>query len=438
MVQYKSFTLLNYRTMPQTSLISKEDLEAIEVVGRVLPFKTNNYVTDKLIDWSNIPCDPVFTLSFPRKEMLCPEQYDRVKSLIDKKDYPALDECVKEIRMGLNPNPSGQHYNIPEIDGIKLDGMQHKYRETVLLFPKHGQTCFAFCSFCFRWPQFSDMESLKFSMKKDFDLYLKYINSHPEITDILLTGGDPMTMSCDLLKMYIEPFLKPEMDNIKTIRIGTKSLSYWPYRYTSDSDADEIIRLFERIVKSGKHLSIMAHFNHYIELSTNEVEKAIKRIRSTGAQIRTQSPVLKHINDSPEIWAKMWQRQVELGCTPYYMFIARETGAKHFFELPLERCQEIFRKAYQQVSGIARAARGPSMSCYYGKIQVLGIEELDNRKMFVMRFIQGRNPDWVAKPFFAEYNPDATWITQLKPLSGDKFFFENQDDSNDPCEDLSH
>jgi KamA family protein len=399
-------------------------LDAIDTVGRVLPFKTNNYVVEQLIDWNNIPNDPAFTLSFPRREMLHPEHYDNVRALISKKDFSSLDGYVEKIRLGLNPNPSGQHHNVPEIDGIRLEGMQHKYNETVLLFPKQGQTCFAFCSFCFRWPQFSDMENLKFSMKKDIEAYLKYIRSHPEITDILLTGGDPMTMSCDLLKIYIEPFLKPEMENIRTIRIGTKSLSYWPYRYTTDRDADEIIRLFEKVVKSGKHLSIMAHFNHYVELSTDEVKKAIKRIRATGAQVRTQSPVLKHINDNPEIWSKMWQKQVELGCSPYYMFIARETGAKHFFELPLERCQEIFRKAYQKVSGIARTARGPSMSCYFGKIQILGIEKINDKKVFVMRFIQGRNPDWVAKPFFAEYNPDATWITQLKPLVGDKFFFE--------------
>ncbi|MDR2653360.1 MAG: lysine 2,3-aminomutase, partial [Prevotellaceae bacterium] len=255
MLKYKSYTLQNYKNLPQMSSVSKEDIEAIEIVGRVLPFKTNNYVVEQLIDWNNIPNDPIFTLSFPRKEMLHVEHYDNIKNMLDKRDYSALDGYVETIRQGLNPNPSGQQHNIPEIDGIKLDGMQHKYKETVLLFPKQGQTCFAFCSFCFRWSQFSNMKKLKFSMEKNMDLYFKYIKLHPEITDILLTGGDSMTMNCELLETYIEPFLKPEMEHIKTIRIGTKSLSYWPYRYTTDNDADDIIRLFEKIVKSGKHLS---------------------------------------------------------------------------------------------------------------------------------------------------------------------------------------
>jgi L-lysine 2,3-aminomutase len=245
-----------------------------------------------------------------------------------------------------------------------------------------------------------------------------------------------MTMTAGLLASYIEPFLRPEMEHVRTIRIGTKSLAYWPHRFTTDRDADEIIRLFEKVVKAGKHLSIMAHFNHYVELSTSEVKKAIDRIRNTGAQIRTQSPVLRHINDNPDIWAKMWQKQVELGCSPYYMFVARETGAKHFFELPLERCQEIFRMAYRQVSGIARTARGPSMSSYFGKIQVLGVEQIAGEKVFVMRFIQGRNPNWVAKPFFAKYDPNATWITQLKPVceEDDQFFFQKETSPHAPLE----
>ena len=74
---------------------------------------------------------------------------------------------------------------------------------------------------------------------------------------------------------------------IRDSRIGTKSLAYWPYRYLTDSDSDDIIRLFEEINKSGKNLSIQAHFNHPRELSTDAVKQAILRIKNTGAQIRT-------------------------------------------------------------------------------------------------------------------------------------------------------
>ncbi|MDR1983526.1 MAG: lysine 2,3-aminomutase [Prevotellaceae bacterium] len=423
----KTYSLHNFKRISQSSLLNNELIKDIEIVGRVLPFKTNNYVVDELIDWENVDTDPIFTLNFPRRNMLRKRHYDIVKKLLDENaDKHVIDEVIKKIRLMLNPNPAGQEHNVPYLGEIKLKGIQHKYPETILFFPSQGQTCHAYCTFCFRWPQFSGMNELKFAMKET-DLLLKYLKVHKEVTDILFTGGDPMVMSAEMLAMYIQPLLQEEFRHIHTIRIGTKSLSYWPYRYLIDKDSDDIIRLFEQINKAGKNLSIQAHFNHPVELSTSAVQQAIKRIRATGAQIRTQSPVLNHINDKPELWSQLWRKQVDLGCIPYYMFIPRDTGAKRYFELPLEKCWEIYRKAYRQVSGICRTVRGPSMSDAAGKIQVLGIQEINGKKVFVLRFLQGRNPKWVDIPFFAEYDAKATWFNQLKPAFGEeKFFFENQ------------
>jgi L-lysine 2,3-aminomutase len=423
--KYQSYTLQNYDQIPQSASLSCEDRQSIEVVGRVLPFKTNNYVTDELIQWDYLEEDPIFTLNFPRRKMLLPHHYSEVKGLIAVGDEQKLRASIEKIRMELNPNPSGQEYNVPVFNGVRLHGLQHKYRETVLLFPRPGQRCFANCTFCFRWPQFSNLPDMRFSIKEDYELYVKYIKAHPKVTDVLFTGGDSMVMDASLLRAHIEPVLSASMKQIRHIRIGTKALAYWPYRFITDEDADDMLRLFDDIIRSGKHLTIMAHFNHPVELTTDAVKKAIQRIRNTGAQIRTQSPLLKHINDRPELWVEMWQLQVGLGCIPYYMFVARDTGAKHYFEIPLAQCQTVFREAYQKVSGICRTVRGPSMSDHAGKIQILGVSEAAGEKLFVLRFIQGRNPDWVAKPFFAKYNPDATWFDQLEPAFGEKeFFFE--------------
>jgi len=423
--QLKTYTLRNYKSIPQITNLSDEMIEAIEVVGRVLPFKTNNYVVDELIDWTQIATDPIFTLTFPRKEMLERRHYSAVKKLLDRgADQATLDKKVREIRMELNPNPAGQEHNVPEINNIKLKGVQHKYSETVLFFPSQGQTCHAYCSFCFRWPQFSGMSNLKFAMKET-NLLAQYLLRNDKVTDVLFTGGDPMTMSTRILASYIDMLLQPEFKNIHSIRIGTKALSYWPYRFTEDRDSKELLNLFERITDAGKNLAVQAHFNHPAELKTDALKEAIKQIRATGAQIRTQSPLLKNINDKPEIWAKMWRKQVDLGCIPYYMFVARDTGSKRYFELPLDKCWNIFRKAYGQVSGLCRTVRGPSMSCEPGKIQVLGVQEVKGEKVYVLRFLQGRNAKWVDIPFFAKYDPEATWFDQLKPAFGEeKFFFE--------------
>ena len=109
------------------------------------------------------------------------------------------------------------------------------------------------------------------------------------------------------------------------------------------------------------------------------------------------------------------------------MFIERDTGAENYFRVPLCRAYEIYKQALQKVSGLARTARGPSMSAGPGKIEVQGVAEIQGEKVFVLRFLQARNPDWVNQPFFAQYSETATWLDQLKPAFNEKeFFFEKE------------
>jgi len=400
----------------------------MEVVGNVLPFKTNNYVVEQLIDWDNIPNDPMYVLTFPQKGMLIPEHYDKMASTLksgaDKKE---IARVANDIRLQLNPHPAGQmELNVPQLkNGTKLYGMQHKYDETCLFFPSQSQTCHAYCTFCFRWPQFVGMDEMKFAMREG-DQLVQYLKEHPEISDVLFTGGDPMIMKASMFSVYTDALLDAKLPNLKTIRIGTKAVSYWPYKFLTDSDADETLKNFEKIVKSGTHLAIMAHFNHLAELSTDPIKEAIKRIRNTGAQIRTQSPLLAHINDDADMWAKMWQKQVSLGCIPYYMFVVRDTGAQQYFGVPLVKAEKIFRTAFRKVSGLARTVRGPSMSATPGKVHVLGVSEINGQKVMALQLLQGRESEWVGVPFFAKYDEKAIWLDDLEPAFGEKFFFEDE------------
>ncbi len=425
---YNSYTLMNFREIPQIKKLSEEKQFEMEVVGNVFPFKTNNYVVEQLIDWNNVPNDPIYVLTFPQKGMLQLHHYEEMASALranlGKKE---IQEVSNKIRVQLNPHPAGQiEFNVPQLsDGTKLYGMQHKYKETVLFFPSQGQTCHAYCSFCFRWPQFVGMEELKFAMRES-ELLIQYLREHQEISDVLFTGGDPMIMKARVFSTYVESLLDADLPNLKTIRIGTKALAYWPYKFLTDDDAEQTLDLFRKVTRKGIHLAFMAHFNHPIELSTDAVKNAIYRVRETGAQIRTQSPILAHINDDVNMWADMWKKQVSLGCIPYYMFVVRDTGAQHFFGIPLVRAQEIFRDAYQKVSGLCRTVRGPSMSATPGKIQVLGVADVGKKKALVMRFLQGRKPEWVQRPFLAEYDENAIWIDNLKPFDSEKFFFEDE------------
>ena len=105
--------------------------------------------------------------------------------------------------------------------------------------------------------------------------------------------------------------------------------------------------------------------------------------------------------------------------------MARDTGAGHYFSVPLVRASEIFREAHNSVSGLARTVRGPSMSADPGKVQLLGVTEIGGEKVIAMRMLQGRNPDWAMRLFFAEYDEEAVWLSDLRPAFGEKrFFFE--------------
>ena len=424
----KFYGLRNIGDIQQLKRLSEKQKFEIEVVAHVLPFRVNNYVVEELIDWTNIPDDPIFQLTFMQKDMLNENQFYRMaEALSNEKDKNAIKETADEIRLELNPHPAGQMtINVPMLNDNPIPGVQHKYRETVLVFPSSGQTCHSYCTFCFRWAQFVGMNDLKFATKES-EIFQSYLQSHNEVTDVLFTGGDPMVMSAKNLAAYIEPLLEPDFDHIQNIRIGTKSVSYWPYKYITDDDADDVLRIFEKVVNSGKHLAIMGHYNHWKELSTEVAQEAVRRIRNTGAEVRTQSPLIKHVNDNSEVWAKMWTEQVKLGCIPYYFFVERNTGAEEYFSIPLIRAYEIFRNAVKQVSGLSRTVRGPSMSALPGKVAIEGITEVRGEKVFVLNLLQGRNPEWIKKPFFAKYNENATWLTDLRPAFGkDKFFYQDE------------
>ncbi|HJP40728.1 MAG TPA: lysine 2,3-aminomutase [Dehalococcoidia bacterium] len=426
--KYHAYGAHNISNVPQFANLPEEDRFAIDVVSRVLPFKINNYVADELINWDNVPNDPVYTLTVPQRGMLAHHHFEAVARLVrDGAPKDQIDSAVAEIRATLNPHPAGQlEHNVPELYGERLEGMQHKYRETVLFFPASGQTCHAYCTFCFRWPQFVGDKGLKFASAEASAL-VDYLRYHPEVTNVLFTGGDPMVMSAARLESYIRPILEARLPNIVSIRIGTKSLSYWPYRYLTDKDSEDVLSLFREITGNGLHLAIMAHFNHPQELQTSAVAEAIGKIRDTGAEIRTQSPLMANINDRAEDWSAMWRKQVNLGCIPYYMFIARDTGAQQFFRVPLVRAQEIYREAYAHVSGLARTVRGPSMSADPGKVRVIGPVELPGRKVMALNFLQARDPDWVQRIFLAEWDENAAWLDELRPAFGEtRFFFEDE------------
>lgn len=419
--RYRAITLSSLDELAEKHPELKPHLYDIHLSGLVFPFKASPHFVDEMIDWKaeNIKEDPFYRLVFPTLDMLIPKHRDRLEKAHQEGNPSKLTNVVREIRTELNPQPDGQiTYNRPKEE--ELSGLQHKYHETVLVFPAAAQTCHAYCTYCFRWAQFIGVDELRFSQKEAQALFA-YLAQHQEVSDILITGGDPMTMKTLALAQYLEPLTNPDfLPHIKNVRIGTRALTYWPQRFTTDEDANALIDLLRRVREhGGRHVAIMAHIGHPRELENAKFKEAVNRIQKESfATIRSQCPVMRGINDRAELLADKWRKEVQMGIVPYYMFVARDTGAQQFFDVPLAETQRIYSDAIRNCSGLIRTVRGPSMSCTPGKVEVTGIEEIFGQKVFVLRFLQCRDEAWIGRSFFAKYDPKAVWFDDLESLEG--------------------
>ena len=155
--KFRVVTRKDIDDLPQLQRLSTTERQNMKAVSAVLPFRVNNYVVDQLIDWSNIPNDPIFQLTFPQPQMLPRRDFESMLELVRAEaDRDTIREAARKIQMKLNPHPAGQlQMNVPHVNGEPIQGVQHKYRETTLFFPSAGQTCHAYCTYCFRWPSSS-------------------------------------------------------------------------------------------------------------------------------------------------------------------------------------------------------------------------------------------------------------------------------------------
>ena len=356
---YHAYTARHLDDLLKKAGMAEAEREQVAAVAAVLPFRVNDYVVRDLIDWAAVPSDPIYRLTFPQADMLPAADRSRVVELLRRGASQAeVNAVVRGIRAGLQPHPGGQQtLNAAVRHDEVLPGLQHKYAETVLVFPQQGQTCHAYCTYCFRWPQFVGQPELRLATNSP-ESVRDYVADHPEVTSVLLTGGDPLIMSTATLRRYVEPLLDPALDHLESIRIGTKALAYWPYRVTTDRDAADLLHLIEEIGRSGRHAAVMAHYSHPRELETTAARQAVSALTSAGAVIRCQAPLIRTVNDDAAVWAQMWRLQVRLGAIPYYLFIERDTGPCEYFAVPLALAVEIFADAYRQVSGLARTVRG--------------------------------------------------------------------------------
>jgi len=163
--RYRAVGRAQLDRLPQLQRLNGDQRVALEAVSAVLPFRVNDYVVSELIDWDDIPSDPIFQLTFPQPGMLEPLELRHMQDLVASgATQEEIRFAARRVQARMNPHPAGQmQLNVPSLDGEPVPGCQHKYRETVLFFPSQGQTCHAFCTYCFRWAQFVGVDELRFA-----------------------------------------------------------------------------------------------------------------------------------------------------------------------------------------------------------------------------------------------------------------------------------
>jgi KamA family protein len=279
-------------------------------------------------------------------------------------------------------------------------GTQHKYPHTALLLVT--ETCATHCRFCFRKRLFHATNK---EAAPDIRLGLAYIAEHPAINNVLLTGGDPLTLSTRRLEAIIRQLR--EMDHVKVIRIGTKTPAVNPFRILNDSDLPKMLGRYSDI---DRRIYLMTHFNCPQELTEPALE-AVDTLRRSGVILANQTPILRGINHEPARLAELMTRLAEAGVPPYYFFQCRPTRGNWPFALSLTEVYRVFERAKTMVSGLAKRAR-LVMSHASGKIEIVGMTQ----QHIYLRYHRARLASDEGRFMVFHRDERAMWLDDLTPV----------------------
>jgi lysine 2,3-aminomutase len=348
--------------------LASKERDAMETVSETFPFRSNEYYLS-LIDWKD-DHDPLRRIVIPDSA---------------------------ELKGGGCLDPSC------EKDFTRKPGLQHKYAQTGLLLL--SDVCGGICRFCFRKRLFMDTER---ETVKDVSAGIDYIREHKEITNVLLTGGDPLTLETCRIESILRQLR--EIEHVSIIRIGSKMLAYNPYRILNDNNLCSVL---SRYSTPEKRIYLMAHFNHPRELTDVSIQAA-HELQKAGVMVVSQTPVLNGINSDPEIFTELFRKLSFAGISPYYVFQCRPSLGNRFFQVPVEQSYDIVQKSWQACSGLAKRARFV-MSHATGKIEVVG----KTAGQVFMRYHQSADPANIGKFMVFRSNPLARWFDDYRHILTD-------------------
>jgi lysine 2,3-aminomutase len=357
---------LGYRTdIRQIKELSEDERNLLLPVTDEYVFRVSDYYLS-LIDWNN-PDDPIRRIVIPNAGELA--------------EYGRLD-----------PSDEASNY--------VAKGCQHKYTTTALLLV--SDVCGAYCRFCFRKRLFKDDVESEISL--DVSEGVAYIAAHPEINNVLLTGGDPLILSSGRLDKILTALRA--IPHVKVIRLGSKMLAFDPTRIAGDA---RLLEVLARHSRADARLYVMGHFNHPREL-TEEALKAIAAVQGAGVAIVNQTPLLRGVNDRPEVLGELLDRLSWAGVTPYYLFQNRPVAGNADFVVPLREGYAVYEEAKARTSGLGKRLRY-AMSHTTGKLEILAVEG----DRIYLKYHQARHQEDQGRFLIRQLPENAGWFDDLEP-----------------------
>ena len=336
------------------------DTRAIRRITKKYPVRVTPYYL-KLINWDDLN-DPIRKIAIP--------------------------SCGEE-------SLSGSFDTSGELHHTKLRGLQHKYKETALILTTH--ICSVYCRHCFRKRLIGVAED---EVVTDWDSVIDYIREHKEITNVLLSGGDPLVLQTAYLRSILCRLA--DIEHLQYVRIGSRVPVVLPKRII---EGDTLHDIFKEFLLHGRQLYITVQYNHAQEL-TPESLLAVRRLQEVGVIVNNQTVLLRGVNDSSAALAELQGALARNGIIPYYVFQCRPVSSvKEEFQVPLYEGCQIVDKARQSLDGLSKRFRFV-MAHPTGKIEILG---WDDGGIYA-KYLQTNQETLHNKIFHAPLTKDASWL----------------------------
>ncbi len=310
---------------------------------------------------------------------------------IRKMCFPSAEELVVAGAMGATTtDPYGDDKH------DKGCGVLHKYDYSALVVVT--EFCAMYCRHCFRRRIVGRPGE---QVLRDFDGAVRYIAGHPEINNVILSGGDPLMLPTAVLRKMLMQLA--DIAHLDFVRIGSRTPVTYPLRLFDDA----LITLFQEF-SERKALYLPTHFNHAREITPTATE-AVRRIRLCGVTVNNQAVLLRGVNDTAQDIATLMNGLLRIGVNPYYLYQCMPVSrVRHHFQIPLKQGIAIVDEARAQLNGYAKRFKY-IIGHDIGKLEICGMAG----DSIVLKQIHARSghSEQASRIIIHDLDDDAGWVT---------------------------